>query len=586
MYTKFYRLKEKPFNLTPDSHFLYFSAQHKDALGHLLYGIRERKGFMLVSGEVGTGKTTLCRTLIKEIEGEAEVGFILNSFLSAKELLRAINDDLCCHRGAQSNKELVDELNRFLLEQHERGRTVVVLIDECQNLSAQVLEQIRMLSNLETEKEKLIQIIMVGQPELRDKLEQSHLRQLAQRISVTYHLQPLDYRETVNYVYHRMNVASGGNGRDDPGEEGGSGVPFSRSALKRIYLYSEGIPRKINILCDRALLVGYVRNKKKITDGIIRRAIAEIQKHPRTARGKKRSSSQALVWTAAALLVCACAGFLMFFGDSFGVRHAPAPDKSLGAGRRLQLKKAVAPPAALAGDQRNPAQAPIPVKKPAPAPGQEEQAALLLAKLWNRNGSINPAAAGESDLHTLAAKCGMKAADCWVDVDFLSRTNLPCLVRVAGTAGDGKMLLVLKSLREGLVGLAHGDGTELSLKASELGARLRGKATYFYPMNVVLSNVLVPGMEGSAVKELQAGLKDMNFLAVDEGGWYGPRTTEAVKRFQAQSGLPQDGVVGINEGVLIMSERGGGAMPRLGGHSSKRRVGEAEKGRVGETEKR
>ena len=233
MYTKFYRLKEKPFNLTPDSHFLYFSAQHKDALGHLLYGIRERKGFMLVSGEVGTGKTTLCRTLIKEIEGEAEVGFILNSFLSAKELLRAINDDLCCHRGAQSNKELVDELNRFLLEQHERGRTVVVLIDECQNLSAQVLEQIRMLSNLETEKEKLIQIIMVGQPELRDKLEQSHLRQLAQRISVTYHLQPLDYRETVNYVYHRMKVASGGNARDHPGEEGGSAVPFRLSALKR-----------------------------------------------------------------------------------------------------------------------------------------------------------------------------------------------------------------------------------------------------------------------------------------------------------------------------------------------------------------
>lgn len=565
MYTKFYRLKEKPFNLTPDSHFLYYSAQHKDALGHLLYGIRERKGFMLVSGEVGTGKTTLCRTLIKEIEGEAEVGFILNSFLSAKELLRAINDDLCCHRGAQSNKELVDELNRFLLEQHERGRTVVVLIDECQNLAAPVLEQIRMLSNLETEKEKLIQIIMVGQPELRDKLEQTHLRQLAQRISVTYHLQPLDYRETVNYIHHRMSVASGGNGQDDPGGEGRRVLRFSRPALKRIYLYSEGVPRKINILCDRALLVGYVRNKKKITDAMVRRAIAEIRKHPRTVRGKKRSSSPAVVWTTAALLICACAGSIMFFGDSLGVRHTPAPEKGPGAGRTPQVKKPAALPAMPVVNQRNPAPASARIEKPAAAPRPEAKAALLLAKLWDRNGDFGRApAAEEGDLHALAARCGMKAADCWVDVDFLSRTNLPCLVRVAGTSGDEKMLLVLKSLRDGLAGLAHGDGTEFSLKVSEFGARLRGKATYFYPPNVVLYDALVPGMKGASVKELQAGLKGMNLLAVDEGGWYGPRTTEAVKRFQAQSGLPQDGVAGINEGLLIMSERGGSAMPRLG----------------------
>lgn len=565
MYTKFYRLKEKPFNLTPDSHFLYYSTQHKDALGHLLYGIRERKGFMLVSGEVGTGKTTLCRTLIKEIEGEAEVGFILNSFLSAKELLRAINDDLCCHRGAQSNKELVDELNRFLLDQHERGRTVVVLIDECQNLAAPVLEQIRMLSNLETEKEKLIQIIMVGQPELRDKLEQSHLRQLAQRISVTYHLQPLDYRETANYVRHRMNVASGGNGQDEPAGEGETGVRFSRPALRRIYLYSEGIPRKINILCDRALLVGYVRNKRKITDAIVRRAIAEIQKHPMAVRGKKRSSPQAVLWKAAALLACACAGFSMFFGGSMGVRRAPAPENIPLAGREPQLKRAAATSAMPAGGRLNPSKAPARIEKPVPPPRPEAAAALLLARLWNRGGDFGPASAeGGGDLHELAAKCGMKAAGCWADVDFLSRVNLPCLVSVAGTPGGEKTLLVLKSLRDGLALLARGDGTELSLKMPELEARLRGRTTYFYPINVVLSNALVPGMEGAGVKELQAGLRGLNLLAVDEDGWYGPRTVEAVKRFQAQCGLPQDGVAGINEGILIMSERGGSAMPRLG----------------------
>jgi len=290
VYTKFYNLKEQPFSLTPDSHFLYLSAQHRDALGHLLYGIRERKGFMLVSGEVGTGKTTLCRALIKEIEREAEVGFILNSLLSAKELLKAINEDLCCHRNAKSKKELVDELNQFLLQQHGTGRTVVLLLDECQNLQMPVLEQLRMLSNLETEKEKLLQIIMVGQSELIEKLEREELRQLAQRISVTYHLQPLDYRETVHYISHRMRIASGTDGGGDGDGKSAPSVRFTRAALKRIFLYSEGIPRKINVICDRALLVGYVKGKRRISDSIIRRALTEIQKHPRAARKRRRYS--------------------------------------------------------------------------------------------------------------------------------------------------------------------------------------------------------------------------------------------------------------------------------------------------------
>jgi len=570
MYTKFYHLKERPFNLTPDSHFLYFSTQHKDALGHLLYGIRERKGFMLVSGEVGTGKTTLCRTLIKEIEKEAEVGFILNSFLSAKELLRAINEDLCCHRGAQSNKELVDELNRFLLEQHERGRTVVVLIDECQNLAMPVLEQIRMLSNLETEKEKLIQIIMVGQPELREKLERSHLRQLAQRISVTYHLLPLDYGETVNYIYHRLSVASGGNGKDGSGDDERSSVRFSRPALKRIFLYSEGVPRKINILCDRALLVGYVRNKKRITDAMVRRAIAEIQKHPRAARGRKHSSSLAVLWKTAAVVICACAGLAILLLYSLGMRTGLFPEKSAGIERAPQLKKAASvPPAMHAVVRQNAAPATRPLERPVAAPNPEAEAALLLAKLWNRGGGFAPPAEGEKDLHALAGKCGMNAIDCWADVDFLSRANLPCLVRVAGTSGNGEMLVVLKSLREGVAGLARGDGTEFSLKSSELEARLRGKATFFYPSNITLSGALGPGTKGAAVSELQAGLRGMNFLTADEGGWYGPRTTEAVKRFQAHCGLPQDGVAGINEGIVIMSGQGGSAVPRLAPRDSR-----------------
>jgi general secretion pathway protein A len=320
VYTKFYNLLERPFNLTPDSHFLYLSSQHREALGHLIYGIRERKGFILVSGEVGTGKTTLCRALITEIEKEAEVGFILNSFLSAEELLKTINEDLSCHRGAVSRKELVDELNRFLLAQHEAGRNVVVLIDECQNLALPVLEQLRMLSNLETEKEKLIQIVLVGQPELREMLESPALRQLAQRVTVTYHLQPLTCPETARYIQHRLAVAAGG--------EETNPVQFTGPAVKRIFRYSEGLPRKINIVCDRALLIGYVRGSKKITDSIVRRALEEIQSHPGTRHTPGRRGGAARVWRAAAAAAFVAAAAVAV---RYAARPAPAPAPHAGA---------------------------------------------------------------------------------------------------------------------------------------------------------------------------------------------------------------------------------------------------------------
>ena len=268
-YTSFYNLRERPFNLTPDSHFLYLSPRHREALGHLLYGIRERKGFILVTGEVGTGKTTLCRALIAEIEKAAEVGFILNSFLSAEELLRTINEDLSCHAGAVSRKGLVDELNKFLLARHEAGRNVVVLIDEGQNLALPVLEQLRMLSNLETEKEKLLQIVLVGQPELRTKLDSKSLLQLRQRIAVRFHLSPLHRGEVACYIGHRLSVA-GGDGM----------VGFDRKAVDLICDYSGGIPRLINMLCDKALLAGFVVGTRAITAKLVRASIKEIEGEP------------------------------------------------------------------------------------------------------------------------------------------------------------------------------------------------------------------------------------------------------------------------------------------------------------------
>ncbi len=264
MYRRFYGLSERPFNLTPDTGFLYPSAAHREVLTHLLYGINARRGFILVTGEVGAGKTTLCRVLLNQLDETTKVAFILNSFLSEFELLRAISQDLGLPTKGRTKMDLLDELNTYLLEQNRLGHNVVIVIDEAQNLSFGVLEQIRMLSNLETEKEKLLQIVLVGQPELRRKLASPRLRQLSQRITVRYHLTPLSREDVRNYVYYRLRVAGS---RGD--------IVFTRGALDEIRYVSGGVPRLINVVCDRALMGGYVRGTRRITRAMVCEAATE-----------------------------------------------------------------------------------------------------------------------------------------------------------------------------------------------------------------------------------------------------------------------------------------------------------------------
>ncbi len=268
MYREFYGLSERPFNLTPDTGFLYPSKVHKEVLTHLLYGINARCGFILVTGEVGAGKTTLCRVLLNQLDEKTKVAFVLNSFLTEFELLRAINQDFGLPTKGRTKMDLLDELNAYLLKQNRRGHNVAIVIDEAQNLSFAVLEQIRMLSNLETEKEKLLQIVLVGQPELRRKLASARLRQLSQRITVRYHLTSLGREDVRNYIYYRLKVAGS---RGD--------IVFTRAALDEIYYLSGGVPRLINGLCDRALMVGYVKGLRRITRAMVCRAATEATGH-------------------------------------------------------------------------------------------------------------------------------------------------------------------------------------------------------------------------------------------------------------------------------------------------------------------
>lgn len=265
MYEDFYGLREKPFNLTPDPRFLFLSESHRVALEHLIYGIAQKEGFMLIIGDVGTGKTTICRALLERLDEKTETALILNPQLSEEELLLTILSEFGITFSETGKKRIIDRLNQFLLEQLASGGKAVLIIDEAQNLSLTVLEQIRLLSNLETEKEKLLQIILIGQQELKTKLELPVLRQLNQRISVRFNLTPLNKVETKRYIEHRLMIA---------GSEGG--IDFSNRATPLIYEYSQGIPRLINLISDRCLLGGYIKQTNHITPGIVKEAVKSL----------------------------------------------------------------------------------------------------------------------------------------------------------------------------------------------------------------------------------------------------------------------------------------------------------------------
>ena len=284
MYAAYFGLKENPFKLTPEPRYLFLSEPHRDVLLYLAYGIKERKGFVLISGGIGTGKTTICRTLLNLLDSHpsVETALIFNTAISDLELLEAIVKEFGIEipRETGTKKAYVDALNDFLLKNFAVGKNAVLLIDEAQNLSHSVLEQIRMLSNLETEKEKLLQIILIGQPELKTMLTLPALQQLNDRITVRYDLIPLSADEVIAYIEHRLRVAGG------PGK-----IKFTKGAYRAVYDFSEGVPRRINALCDRAFLIAYTKNISKIDRWVIRRAARDIgsEYFQKTVGGRRKS---------------------------------------------------------------------------------------------------------------------------------------------------------------------------------------------------------------------------------------------------------------------------------------------------------
>ena len=340
MYTQYFGLSERPFSIAPDPHFLYLSELHKEALAHLLYGMEGGGCLVLLTGDVGTGKTTVSRALLEQLPDETDIALILNPRLSEVELLTAICGELRIGGipAPASVKQLVDCLNRHLLDTHAQGRNTILIIDEAQDLAPDVLEQLRLLTNLETTKEKLLKIILLGQPELKERLNRPEFAQINQRITSRYHLLPLQEADVFAYIEHRVRVAGGGRGQ-----------LFSVPAMRRINDWSHGIPRLINLLCERALIGAYVEEKDQVDRGIVERAGREVlgRSGPPARRRACFFPSFPLqpVLALSLLLALVCAGTALYLFSGLTTSKPPAGRMPTVAQELLQAHTAVAPAA-------------------------------------------------------------------------------------------------------------------------------------------------------------------------------------------------------------------------------------------------
>lgn len=510
MYKTFFGFKEHPFNLTPDPRYLYLSRYHREALDHLLYGINQRKGFIAITGGVGTGKTTLCRALLDHLDDNTKSALIFSSFVSDMEILKSIAHEFGVALPAETDSKnaLLDAINHFLLGVFREGGNALLLIDEAQNLSRTVLEQIRMLSNLETEKDKLIQIVLVGQSELKDVLSGHSLRQLDDRITVRYHLKPLDQKDAQGYVEHRLVVA-GGKGD----------VTFSGGAFKRIYAYSGGNPRRINAVCDRALLLAYTAEKRTVSGKMTARAILDLRGGI-DGDGERPPGSGGRAWWKWALPV------ILFLVIASGVGLWTFRGHLFLSGANVISEK---PP-------------PEPVL-PKPDPS------LFLTKRESIAGLFD-LAEGSLSSNERDNSIQMSLVSFPLAAEYYTLLKKPFRVDMppALTEGPSGYLVIDHVTPEGAVALDV-DGNKRKITRDFILKHWSGQASWVYPYSDN-SFFLKQGMRSPVVLTLQELLQDLGYL-VTPNGVFDQQTFEEVKTFQKEFGLKADGVVGFQTLTLL-----------------------------------
>ena len=562
MYLQFFGLAEKPFAITPDPRYLYLSGRHADALAHLVYGINEAGGFIQLTGEVGTGKTTTIRSLLARAPKTAEIALILNPRLSATEFLRSLCEELglgADDNADGENKNLVDLLNRYLLRAHSLGRRVVLVVDEAQNLAPDVLEQVRLLTNLETETQKLLQIILIGQPELRKLLAREDLRQIAQRITARFHLDPLSRDETSAYVRHRLRVA------------GATTDIFTRGALREIYRISGGIPRVINILCDRAMLGAYTQELHLVPGSLVRRAGAEVFGHDFLPGW--------MPFAAAGLATAVLIGSALLLWH-----YAPARFLPLSAhNARAPAATAIAAPASgVTASPSTAASTPAPTAAAAPAAAAAATAPTLAALLATYRASTDSDTAFQQLLSLWSAEyvpgridgCSQALTQglrCLVQRGSFAQLRLlnrPAILMLSDDGGTAYQV-VLRGL--------HEDTAQLQIGAQTATVGVAELARYWFGDFVLLWRPgtrdvrdLSAGMHGALVRHLREQLvrwrgPDGSLAGSDA---YDGDLMQAVEQFQRASRLTVDGVAGIETQVALDAALAAPDSPLLEPHAA------------------
>jgi len=553
MYAPFFGLKQPPFSIAPDPRYLFMSDRHREALAHLLYGLDGGGGFVLLTGEIGAGKTTVCRCFLEQIPANCNVAYVFNPKLTVTELMQEICDEfhVAVPPEALTVKDYVDPLNAFLLAQHAAGRNNVLIIDEAQNLSTDVLEQLRLLTNLETAERKLLQVVLIGQPELRGILARPELEQLAQRVIARFHLGALSERETAQYIRHRLTVA------------GLAGVvPFDDAALRLIHRITRGVPRRINLLCDRSLLGAYAGGQAQITPTIVRKAAGEVFDMPPSRARRKRRRKQDPIGLGLVILAAVLAGA----GLTWTLQPSRAA-RSDRAGAVAASAPAVAPAASVAS-AASAAPPPAPAASRAPASpeplrladwaARDDDAWAGLAQRWGLPlpaGADACAAAAQRGLQCYRSGSGSLSLIRLIDRPVLLTLQRPgqppALAALVGLDGQQATLLV--------------DGAPRRVAVPELAAAWRGEFTTFWrappgyanradnmgPLRdwlaTQLARVQGAAAPASAAASARPGLNEL---------------IRQVQAFQASQGLQPDGRIGPVT-LMLVNRAAGVAEPRL-----------------------
>lgn len=528
MYCTYFGFREKPFNITPNPRFLYLSKHHKEAFAHLLYGIKNHAGFIELTGEVGTGKTTVLRTVIGQLEeSNCRCALILNPCLSALELLRNINREFAIPHEGLENGALLDELNSFLLAENRAGTTVVLVIDEAQNLAPQVLEQIRLISNLETESDKLIQIVLAGQPELNQLLSRPELRQLAQRITVRYHLLPMDFEDSCAYIKHRIQVAGGGGW-----------INFSPGAMKRIFKYAKGSPRLINKACDRALLIGYTRDSGEISLAIATAAIKELN-------GTEMRSGLTAKKLSIAFIILLVAAALVFAGFRL-------------TGRTVLLTTAT--PARTAGGTSS-------ALHWAELPANPYPAVNELFKLWGRAAA--PQGSQSQSVTSIAAAHGFSATALH-SLDELLLLDTPAVLEIRAGRAEQPRFAAITAAADGTFSIMPLPKGALPVARETLAAVWTGRGWAVWENRLGIPNSLDNSSSLEEIKSLQTLLIKEGKLLTKASGFFGRATARALLQLKRDAGLSPNGTADERAIMLLNRRHGAEPLPRLQPATGKR----------------